>query len=130
MFPFLFILAMEGFHVFIHRALHIGIVRGASIGFCGLPVFHLMYVEDNIFLGEWSFHNANNSIYLLRCYLFSILVLKLMSKRVSCLVSGFLIGMWLRWHMFLVVGFLLYPFFISMFHWDVICHVLLIGKVL
>lgn len=45
MFPFLFILAMEGFHVFIHRALHIGIFRGSSIGFCGLTVFHLMYVE-------------------------------------------------------------------------------------
>ncbi|GJX68159.1 hypothetical protein Tco_0303886, partial [Tanacetum coccineum] len=68
LFPFLFILAMEGLHVVIRKALQIGLFKGALIGERGFLMSHLMYADDVIFMGDWSFQNVNNLIGILRCF--------------------------------------------------------------
>nr|GEV53902.1 RNA-directed DNA polymerase, eukaryota [Tanacetum cinerariifolium] len=66
--PFLFILAMEGLHAVIRKALQIGLFKGALIGQRGFLMSHHVYADDVIFWGEWSFQNANNLIGILRCF--------------------------------------------------------------
>ncbi|GJW39205.1 RNA-directed DNA polymerase, eukaryota, reverse transcriptase zinc-binding domain protein [Tanacetum coccineum] len=66
--PFLFILAMEGLHAVIRKALQIGLFKGALIGEKGFLMSHLMYADDVIFMGDWSFQNVNNLIGILRCF--------------------------------------------------------------
>ncbi|GJR60381.1 retrovirus-related pol polyprotein from transposon TNT 1-94 [Tanacetum coccineum] len=65
--PFLFILAMEGLHAFICKAINMGIYKGISIG-NNLSLSHLIYVDDVIFTGIWSITNAHNLIFILRCF--------------------------------------------------------------
>ncbi|GKC83489.1 RNA-directed DNA polymerase, eukaryota, reverse transcriptase zinc-binding domain protein [Tanacetum coccineum] len=65
--PFLFILAMEGLHAFICKAINMGIYKGISIG-NNLRVSHLIYADDVIFIGDWSLHNTHNLICILRCF--------------------------------------------------------------
>ncbi|GKD59559.1 putative RNA-directed DNA polymerase, eukaryota, reverse transcriptase zinc-binding domain protein [Tanacetum coccineum] len=60
LFLFLFILAMEGLHAFICKAIDIGIYSGALIGDNNMSLSHLIYADDVIFLGEWSRVNAHN----------------------------------------------------------------------
>ncbi|GKF97997.1 hypothetical protein Tco_0293818, partial [Tanacetum coccineum] len=48
--PFLFILAMEGLHAFICKAIDIGIYSGARIGDNNMSLSHLSYDCDVIFL--------------------------------------------------------------------------------
>ncbi|GJW34624.1 putative RNA-directed DNA polymerase, eukaryota, reverse transcriptase zinc-binding domain protein [Tanacetum coccineum] len=48
--PFLFILAMEGLHAFICKAIDIGIYSGARIGDNNMSLSHLIYADDVIFL--------------------------------------------------------------------------------
>ena len=66
--PFLFILAMEGIHAFICKAVNMGIYKGISIGNDNLRILHLIYVDDVIFTGEWSLTNAHNLLCILRCF--------------------------------------------------------------
>nr|GEU72270.1 RNA-directed DNA polymerase, eukaryota, reverse transcriptase zinc-binding domain protein [Tanacetum cinerariifolium] len=66
--PFLFILAMEGLHTLTCKALDNGIFTGAYIGNENLRISHLIYVDDAIFFGEWSFTNAYNLLCILRCF--------------------------------------------------------------
>ncbi|GJS68653.1 RNA-directed DNA polymerase, eukaryota, reverse transcriptase zinc-binding domain protein [Tanacetum coccineum] len=66
--PFLFILAMEGLHAFTTKAEEIGLFRGASIGRDNMSISHLMYADDVIFFGEWSWLNAHHLICMLRCF--------------------------------------------------------------
>ncbi|XP_023747217.1 uncharacterized protein LOC111895365 [Lactuca sativa] len=47
--PFLFIIAMEGLHAVIRKAMFIDLFKGAPIS----GISHLMYADDVIFLGEW-----------------------------------------------------------------------------
>ncbi|GJU19224.1 putative RNA-directed DNA polymerase, eukaryota, reverse transcriptase zinc-binding domain protein [Tanacetum coccineum] len=65
--PFLFILAMEGLHAFICKAINTGMYKGISIG-NNLHISHLMYADDVIFIGDWSLHNASNLICILCCF--------------------------------------------------------------
>ncbi|GJX76532.1 RNA-directed DNA polymerase, eukaryota [Tanacetum coccineum] len=66
--PFLFILAMEGLHASIRKAVDVGIFKGASIGQGNLVLSHLFYAYDAIFVGEWSQSNVYNLICMLRCF--------------------------------------------------------------
>ncbi|GJX51872.1 RNA-directed DNA polymerase, eukaryota, reverse transcriptase zinc-binding domain protein [Tanacetum coccineum] len=66
--PFLFILAMEGLHSLICKAIHLGIYTGAHVGDNNLILSHLIYADDVIFIGEWSSSNAHNLLCILRCF--------------------------------------------------------------
>ncbi|GJS23025.1 putative RNA-directed DNA polymerase, eukaryota, reverse transcriptase zinc-binding domain protein [Tanacetum coccineum] len=66
--PFLFILAMEGLHVLTCKAKSVGLFKGISFGHHNMRISHLIYVDDVIFLGEWSSVNAYNLLCMLRCF--------------------------------------------------------------
>nr|GEV22250.1 RNA-directed DNA polymerase, eukaryota, reverse transcriptase zinc-binding domain protein [Tanacetum cinerariifolium] len=66
--PFLFILAMKGLHALASKAVSMGLFKGASIGLGNINVSHLLYVDDAIFVGEWSHFNVYNLLCLLRCF--------------------------------------------------------------
>ncbi|GJY65577.1 RNA-directed DNA polymerase, eukaryota, reverse transcriptase zinc-binding domain protein [Tanacetum coccineum] len=66
--PFLFILAMEGLHAMVSKAVNTGLFKGASIGHGNINVSCLLYANDAIFVGEWSYSNAYNLICLLSCF--------------------------------------------------------------
>ncbi|GKC68524.1 putative RNA-directed DNA polymerase, eukaryota, reverse transcriptase zinc-binding domain protein [Tanacetum coccineum] len=66
--PFLFILAMEGLHSLICKAIHLGIYTGAHVGDNNLILSYLIYADDVIFIGEWSSSNAHNLLCILRCF--------------------------------------------------------------
>ncbi|GJW79628.1 RNA-directed DNA polymerase, eukaryota [Tanacetum coccineum] len=66
--PFLFILAMEGLHALTCKAEALGLFKGVTIGRDNLSISHLMYADDAIFFGDWSWINAQNLISMLRCF--------------------------------------------------------------
>nr|GEZ47989.1 hypothetical protein [Tanacetum cinerariifolium] len=55
-------------HVFTSKAEEIGLFIGASIGHDNMKLSHLMYADDVIFLGEWSWLNAHHLMCMLRCF--------------------------------------------------------------
>nr|GEZ96595.1 hypothetical protein [Tanacetum cinerariifolium] len=57
-----------GLHASIHKAVDVGIFKGASIGQGNLVLSQLFYVDDAIFVGEWSQSNSYNLICMLRCF--------------------------------------------------------------
>ena len=65
---FLFILAMEGLHVVLCKAIQVHLYKGFEVGVDSVPVSHLMYVDDVIFMGELSLQNVNHLIGMLRCF--------------------------------------------------------------
>ena len=65
---FLFILAMEGLHAIIEKAKSVNLFTGVEVRTTRLRISHLLYADDVIFMGEWSFQNAVNLIGLLRCF--------------------------------------------------------------
>nr|GEV70837.1 RNA-directed DNA polymerase, eukaryota [Tanacetum cinerariifolium] len=86
--PFLFILAMEGLHAIVSKAVNLGIFKCTSLGANKLCISHLMYADDVIFMGEWSVNNVNNLLCILRCF---FLVSGLKINVHKCSLSG--IGM-------------------------------------
>ncbi|GJR32563.1 RNA-directed DNA polymerase, eukaryota, reverse transcriptase zinc-binding domain protein [Tanacetum coccineum] len=66
--PFLFILAMEGLHVLTCKAESVGLFKGVSFGHHNMRISHFIYVDDVIFLGEWSSVNAHNLLCMLCCF--------------------------------------------------------------
>ncbi|GJU27390.1 putative RNA-directed DNA polymerase, eukaryota, reverse transcriptase zinc-binding domain protein [Tanacetum coccineum] len=66
--PFLFILAMEGLHALIYKAMDMDIYNGDFIGKDQLRISHLIYLDDVIFTGEWSHSNAQNLLSILWCF--------------------------------------------------------------
>lgn len=62
---------MEGLHAVIHKALFIGLFRVYFIGYNSFMTSHLMYADDVIFMGEWSFRNVSNLFSMLQCFYFS-----------------------------------------------------------
>ncbi|GJW65790.1 hypothetical protein Tco_0117674 [Tanacetum coccineum] len=66
--PFYFILAMEGLHALMGKAEALGLFKGASVGRNNMSISHLLYADDVIFFGEWSWVNAHNLISMLRCF--------------------------------------------------------------
>nr|GEZ75648.1 hypothetical protein [Tanacetum cinerariifolium] len=85
--PFLFILAMEGLHALICKAINMGIYRGAIIGHDYTRISHLIYVDDVIFVGYWSATNVNNLLCILRCF-FLVSGLKINVQKCSLLGVG------------------------------------------
>ncbi|GJT62657.1 RNA-directed DNA polymerase, eukaryota, reverse transcriptase zinc-binding domain protein [Tanacetum coccineum] len=65
---FLFILAMEGLHMLISRAIHSSQLHGLQIGNGDVTVSHLFYADDVIFLEEWNVRNVSNIVLLLQCF--------------------------------------------------------------
>ncbi|GJR97832.1 RNA-directed DNA polymerase, eukaryota [Tanacetum coccineum] len=74
--PLLFILVMEGLHAITCKSVDLGLFRGVSNGRDNLSISDLMYVDDVIFLGEWSQSNIQNLLCMLRCF-FLVLGLKI-----------------------------------------------------
>ncbi|GJZ62103.1 putative RNA-directed DNA polymerase, eukaryota, reverse transcriptase zinc-binding domain protein [Tanacetum coccineum] len=66
--PFLFILAMEGLHSLTCKSEELGLIKGASVGRDNMSISHLMYADDVIFFGEWSWVNTQNLISMLHCF--------------------------------------------------------------
>ena len=66
MFPFLFILAMEGLHVALEMAQKANAFRGISIG--RIEISHLIYTDDVVLLSPWSLDNAYYLVRILRCF--------------------------------------------------------------
>ncbi|GJU41066.1 putative RNA-directed DNA polymerase, eukaryota, reverse transcriptase zinc-binding domain protein [Tanacetum coccineum] len=82
--PFLFILAMEGLHALLAKAVNSGLFKGALIGQGNISISHLLYADDAIFVGEWSHTNAYNLICILRCfYLMSGLKINVHKSKIS-----------------------------------------------
>ncbi|GJX40419.1 RNA-directed DNA polymerase, eukaryota, reverse transcriptase zinc-binding domain protein, partial [Tanacetum coccineum] len=66
--PFLFVLAMEGFHVGISEAYRAGVFQGVSIGSSDIRISHLLYADDAILLCDWGVQNARQIIRMLRVF--------------------------------------------------------------
>lgn len=58
--PFLFIIAMEGLNIAMKSATSRGIFDGINIPNADFCLSHLLYVDDALFLGEWSKRNVAN----------------------------------------------------------------------
>ncbi|GJY51080.1 RNA-directed DNA polymerase, eukaryota [Tanacetum coccineum] len=66
--PFLFVLAMEGFHVGNSEAYRAGVFQGVSIGSSDIHISHLLYADDAILLCDWGVQNARQIIRMLRVF--------------------------------------------------------------
>ncbi|GJR41813.1 RNA-directed DNA polymerase, eukaryota [Tanacetum coccineum] len=65
--PFLFLLIMEILHLSIQRVVDAGLFKGISI--CSsIQLSHLFYVDDAIFMGQWSETNINVIVKVLDCF--------------------------------------------------------------
>ena len=64
--PFLFILAMEGFHVALLKYHQANVFRGISIS--DIHISHLFYADDVVLLSSWDPYNAKRLIHILRCF--------------------------------------------------------------
>ncbi|GKC66650.1 hypothetical protein Tco_1099248 [Tanacetum coccineum] len=65
---FLFILDMEGLHALTCKAEQLGLYKGTFFGRVNMSISHLIYEDDVIFFGEWSWVNAHNLLCVLRCF--------------------------------------------------------------
>ncbi|GJZ71543.1 putative RNA-directed DNA polymerase, eukaryota, reverse transcriptase zinc-binding domain protein [Tanacetum coccineum] len=66
--PFLFILAMKGLYVLTCKAIDMRLFKGALIRQGNMTISHLIYVDDVLFIGEWSQANIHNLLCMLRCF--------------------------------------------------------------
>nr|GFA63080.1 RNA-directed DNA polymerase, eukaryota, reverse transcriptase zinc-binding domain protein [Tanacetum cinerariifolium] len=66
LYPFLFIIAMEGLHVALEDAIDAGLYRSIKVN--NLPLSHLFFVDDALFVGEWSRDNIRNIVAILECF--------------------------------------------------------------
>ncbi|GKD27166.1 putative RNA-directed DNA polymerase, eukaryota, reverse transcriptase zinc-binding domain protein [Tanacetum coccineum] len=66
--PFLFIIAMEAFHVTIQEAKANNIFEGIQVGYNNVDVSHLQFADDALIMGKWSIENAKNICRILRCF--------------------------------------------------------------
>nr|GEW91215.1 RNA-directed DNA polymerase, eukaryota [Tanacetum cinerariifolium] len=58
----------DGLHALTIKAEALGLFKGASIGRDNMSISHLMYADDVIFFGEWSWIKAHNLISMLSGY--------------------------------------------------------------
>ncbi|GJV96160.1 RNA-directed DNA polymerase, eukaryota, reverse transcriptase zinc-binding domain protein [Tanacetum coccineum] len=58
----------KGLHALTCKAEALGLFKGVTIGRDNLSISHLMYADDAIFFGDWSWINAQNLISMLRCF--------------------------------------------------------------
>lgn len=54
LYPFLFIIAMEGHHLLMLKARNKNLIRGLEIGNDSVSLSHLFYADDAMFLNDWS----------------------------------------------------------------------------
>ncbi|GKA91273.1 putative RNA-directed DNA polymerase [Tanacetum coccineum] len=66
--PFLFIIAMEAFHVTIQEAKANSIYEGIQVGHNNVDLSHLQFTDDALIMGKWSLENAKNMCRILRCF--------------------------------------------------------------
>lgn len=66
--PFLFIIAMEELHVSMEVDCELHYFRGLTFDSNDVPISHLMYDNNVVFVGEWSEINFVNLNRLLRCF--------------------------------------------------------------
>ncbi|GKB66637.1 RNA-directed DNA polymerase, eukaryota, reverse transcriptase zinc-binding domain protein [Tanacetum coccineum] len=67
--PFLFIFGDDRVTcLYPCKAEALGLFKGVHFGSDNLCISHLMYADDVIFMGEWTWSNARNLISLLRCF--------------------------------------------------------------
>ncbi|XP_071728393.1 uncharacterized protein [Rutidosis leptorrhynchoides] len=66
--PFLFIIAAEGLNILAKAACEKGLFKGIEVGSDKVPISHLQYVDDTIFIGEWSHANIHSLQNLLKCF--------------------------------------------------------------
>ncbi|KAJ0568314.1 putative RNA-directed DNA polymerase [Helianthus annuus] len=83
--PFLFVIAMEALTGIMKKAISEGIFEGLRCTNDGPLLSHLIYADDVIFLGKWSFGNALNLRRILRCF---FLVSGLKVNLAKCSVFG------------------------------------------
>ncbi|GJT39334.1 RNA-directed DNA polymerase, eukaryota [Tanacetum coccineum] len=65
--PYLFILVMESLHLSVSRAIEAGFFSGIKID-PNLSISHLFYVDDAVFIGEWSEGNLQGIMQMLHCF--------------------------------------------------------------
>nr|GEV63402.1 reverse transcriptase domain-containing protein [Tanacetum cinerariifolium] len=63
--PFLFIIAMEGLHLAIEKAIEDNKISRASIGVDRVKVSHLFYADDMVFLTEWTTRDVDGILNVL-----------------------------------------------------------------
>ncbi|GKB22302.1 RNA-directed DNA polymerase, eukaryota [Tanacetum coccineum] len=64
--PYLFILIMESLHLSFSRTVDAGLFKGIQIG-PSFMISHLFYVDDAVFIGEWSDNNLTRIMQILHC---------------------------------------------------------------
>ncbi|GJY85526.1 RNA-directed DNA polymerase, eukaryota, reverse transcriptase zinc-binding domain protein [Tanacetum coccineum] len=65
--PFLFILVMESLHVSFQRVVDGGLFKGIELA-PSLNLSHIFYVDDAIFMGQWSESNIDTIVHVLECF--------------------------------------------------------------
>ncbi|XP_071718961.1 secreted RxLR effector protein 78-like [Rutidosis leptorrhynchoides] len=83
--PFLFIIAGEGLNLLMNMATGKGLVCRAAIGKDKIPLSHLQYADDTIFIGSWLKRNIRNVLKVLLCFE-EVSGLKINLKKVSYMV--------------------------------------------
>lgn len=65
---FLFIITMEGLNIAMKVACQKGIFHGIKILHSEMMISHLFYIDDVVFVGEWSQDSIRNLSRVLRCF--------------------------------------------------------------
>ncbi|GKD97373.1 RNA-directed DNA polymerase, eukaryota, reverse transcriptase zinc-binding domain protein, partial [Tanacetum coccineum] len=82
LYPFLFILAIEGLHILIEDAVQYSRFKGVQVRSSSIIMSHLFYADDSIFMGEWDRDNVECLIRILNIfYLASRLQLNLQKSK-------------------------------------------------
>ncbi|GJW25890.1 RNA-directed DNA polymerase, eukaryota [Tanacetum coccineum] len=67
--PFLFILVMESLHVSFQRLIDRGMFTPITVGNNNqVPISHLFYADDAMFIGKWTCENVNALMLMLHCF--------------------------------------------------------------
>ncbi|GKA39100.1 RNA-directed DNA polymerase, eukaryota [Tanacetum coccineum] len=67
--PFLFILVMESLHVSFQRLIDRGMFTPITVGDNNqVPISHLFYADDAMFIGKWTCENVNALMLMLHCF--------------------------------------------------------------
>nr|GEU96743.1 RNA-directed DNA polymerase, eukaryota, reverse transcriptase zinc-binding domain protein [Tanacetum cinerariifolium] len=64
--PFLFIIAIKGLYVAVKDAMVVGLYRGLKVN--TLTLSYLFFVDDALFIGEWSRANIKSMVSILECF--------------------------------------------------------------
>ncbi|GJR74610.1 RNA-directed DNA polymerase, eukaryota, reverse transcriptase zinc-binding domain protein [Tanacetum coccineum] len=116
--PFLFILVMEALHAAVEDAINVGLYRGGQVR--SLHIYHLLFANDVLFLGEWSRSNIIGLVSLLQCF-HDVSGLKINLHKSTYMVLGLTIMKFptlLRSLVVLPNNFYLRQFLLGLHGWD------------